>query len=387
MARHDRIISPPQTDVSASSGDMVGKQPKPNRKTGRKRVVQGALAVIAVVVVGWFGVQYWTTGRFMVKTDDAYVTADITLISSRVQGYVSEISVSENDPVTKGEALVRLDDGDYRIALQTAKSRVSTVGETLTRIKAQIEAAQAGVAQSQAMRNVARAQLRSAQTNADRIGKLARDNIVSQSKLDAATEGLDTAIASVANADASVSSAQAQVAVLNAQRAETQGLKHELELAVAQAKRNLDLTVLRAPADGTLANLAVEVGDLVAPGARLAAVVPQGSFYIEANFKETQMGGIALGADVSVTFDALAGQVFKGRVTSVAPATGSVFSLLPADNATGNFTKVVQRVPVRIAIAKPAIATGKLRAGLSAVVQVDSRTGADVAPTAIAAAE
>lgn len=148
--------------------------------------------------------------------------------------------------------------------------------------------------------------------------------------------------------------------------------------------------MLRAPADGTVANLAIEQGDLVQPGARLAALVPEDRLYIEANYKETQMPGVAPGATVHVTFDALPDLEFEGRVASAAPATGSVFSLLPADNATGNFTKVVQRVPVRIELPEEALATGQLRAGLSAVVAVDRRTapgGETTQQAALAATE
>ncbi|MBN2906202.1 MAG: HlyD family secretion protein [Rhodobacteraceae bacterium] len=310
----------------------------------------------------------------MVETDDAYVQADIALISSRVQGYVAALPATENAHVRAGDVLVRLDDGDYRIALATAKSRVDTAGRTLARIDAQTDAARAAVASAQAGRAAAEAQLRTASATLARISDLAKRNVATQAQLDTATEGFDTATANLAMARAAVTSAQAQVDVLIAQRAEAEGNRRELELAVAQAQRNLDLTVLRAPADGTLANLSLEVGDLVSPGTRLAALVPDDALYIEANFKETQMAGIAAGETVSVTLDALPGRTFEGVVASSAPATGSVFSLLPAENATGNFTKIVQRVPVRIALPTEAFATGQLRAGLSAVVTVDSRT-------------
>jgi membrane fusion protein (multidrug efflux system) len=322
----------------------------------------------------WKGEQYWTTGRFLVETDDAYVQADITLVSSRVQGYADEVLVSDNDHVQAGDILVRLDAGDYEIALQTAESRVATADQTLARIDAQTEAARAAVTQAQAGLDAAQAQLRNARANAARTRSLAGQGTVAQSQLDDAEETLDTATAGLAQAQAAVASAEAQVSVLTAQRAEAEGQKHELELAVAQARRNLDLTVLRAPADGTIANLALEQGDLVQPGTRLAALVPDDSLYIEANYKETQMEGVAPGATVHLSFDALPGQEFESTVASTAPATGSVFSLLPADNPTGNFTKVVQRVPVRIEIPEEALATGQLRAGLSAIVEVDRRT-------------
>lgn len=378
MARFDRTLSTPAD--APSPGEDTTETAKP--KIRRKRVLLLGAALLALGVVASFGQSYWTTGRFLVDTDDAYVTADVTLISSRVQGYVASVEVAENVVVQAGDVLVRLDDGDYTIALQVAQSRVASAGETLNRIDAQIEAAEAGVAAARAQHDMADAQLRRAQSNANRIRSLAGNNIAAQAQLDTAIEGLDTATANVASADAAIASAQAQVGVLRAQRAEASGTRHELELAAQQAQRNLDLTVLGAPSTGTVANLTLEVGDLVNVGTRLAALVPLNSLYIEANFKETQMAGIRPGADVHITFDALPDAEFEGKVASIAPATGAVFSLLPADNATGNFTKIVQRVPVRIAIPADALATGQLRAGLSATVEVDSRTGDDPATTA-----
>lgn len=369
MARHDRTISA-SSDAVPTEPSGAAKEPR-----GRKKAVLAIAALVVLGAVGWFGYQWWTVGRFMVDTDDAYVTADITLISSRVQGYVAAVEVQENQRVAAGDVLVRLEDGDYRNALDVARSREATASDTLARIDAQIEAARAGVIQAEAMRDVADAQLRTARTNAERVGQLNRDAIASQSQLDTATEALDTANASLAGADADILAAKAQVSVLEAQRAEAEGTRRELELAVNQASRDLDLTVLRAPADGMLAQLTLEVGDLVTPGARLAALVPTDTLYIEANFKETQLHGISEGAEALITFDALPDVEFEGHVVSVAPATGSVFSLLPSDNATGNFTKVVQRVPVRIAVPDEALASGHLRAGLSAVVEIDSRTG------------
>jgi len=373
MSRYDRTIEKPaKIDVAPPASDVPEKAKKPRGK----RIVGIAVAVAITAGLANFGHDYWTTGRFMIETDDAYVTADTTLISSRVQGYVVELPVKQNDSVHAGDILVRLDDGDFRIALESAIQRVEIADQTIARIGAQIKAAEASVEQAKAMQSFSEAEVRAAQRDHDRAQKLLESNVTSQASLDDATERLETATASLASAVAAVLNAKAQVGVLQAQKAEAEGTKRELELAVKQAQRDLDLTVLRAPADGTIGNMAVEVGDLVTPGVRLAALVPLSSLYIEANFKETQMYDIALGADVHITFDAIPDETFEGKVASVSPATGSVFSLLPADNATGNFTKIVQRVPVRIALPNDALESGHLRAGLSAVVEVDSRTGA-----------
>jgi len=386
MAHHDRTIAkktnvPDDPSIAAMSGTSAVTAPAlPETrvappKSRRKRLIVGIIALCILTGAGFWGQEYWTVGRFMVHTDDAYVTADVTLISSRVQGYVAQVPVIENATVKAGDVLVRLDNGDYVIALQTAQSRVATAADTLARIDAQIVAAQAGVAQSQAMAAKAEAQLRAAQSNARRVRALASSKVASQAQLDIAVEGLETAQSGVASATAAIATAEAQVGVLRAQHTEAEGAQRELELAAAQAQRNLDLTVLRAPTDGTIANLALKVGDLVNPGTRLAALVPLGALYVEANFKETQMGGVAPGAKAHISFDAASGQTFEGTVASISPATGSVFSLLPADNATGNFTKIVQRVPVRIAIPQEALNAGFLRAGLSVVIDVDRRTG------------
>ncbi|SNR69430.1 HlyD family secretion protein [Puniceibacterium sediminis] len=366
MSRHERL-----TPDSTKLDDPTAEAP---RKGSRKKVIFGLVGLIALGVGGWQGTQYWTAGRFMETTDDAYVAADVTLVSSRVQGYVATVSVGSNDHVSAGDILVRLDDGDYRNALATSQSRFATAGDTLARIDAQIAAARAGVAQAEAARDTADAQLRTARTNADRTEKLASNKVTSQAALDTATEDLDVARAGLASAEAAIASAEAQVAVLQAERAESEGQRRELGIAVDQARRDLDLTVLRAPADGIVANMTLEVGDMVAPGARLAALIPDGSLFVEANLKETQMAGVGPGALVEMSFDALPGQTFEGRVDSVAPATGAVFSLLPADNATGNFTKIIQRIPIRISLPEAALATGQLRAGLSTEISIDTRT-------------
>ncbi len=368
MSRHDRSI--------IETGEPESAQVQAPAKSRKKRLVLGVIGLIVVAGLADFGHSYWANGRFMIETNDAYVTADTTLISSRVQGYVVEVAVKHNDIVTAGQVLMRLDDGDYRIALDTAKERVHTADQTIARISAQTVAAEAGVMQAEAMQSVADAQMRAAKRAYDRAQQLVKTNTVSQAQLDQATESLETTTASLASAAAAIRNAEAQVGVLHAEQAEANGTKHELELAVNQAQRNLDLTVLKAPADGTIGNLSIELGDLVTAGTRLAALVPLNALYIEANFKETQMSEVTPGAEVSIAFDAIPGATFDGHVESISPATGSVFSLLPSDNATGNFTKIVQRIPVRISIPKSAMDTGNLRAGLSAVVEVDSRTSA-----------
>ena len=362
--------------ANAGASQAAAEGPTTRRKPGHKRLLLGVAAVAVLTVAGSLGYEWWTSGRFMYKTDDAYIQADIAAISPKIQGYVDRIPVVENQRVVAGDVIATLDDGDYRIALSSAQSHVEAQKATLTRIEAQIAAAQAAVDLAMAQKQSADAQLHNADLTATRQRALAATNSVAQSKADDAEAALEQARASSAGADAQIASAKANVAVLRAEYEEASSQMPALTLAVDQARRNLDLTVLKAPFDGVVANVAIERGDLVSSGQRLAAIVPIDQLYIEANYKETQLGGIRPGAVAHVSVDALDGDEFEGRVVSVAPATGALFSILPPSNATGNFTKIVQRVPVRISLPPEVLASGNLRAGLSVIVDVDSRTAA-----------
>jgi membrane fusion protein (multidrug efflux system) len=276
---------------------------------------------------------------------------------------------------------VTLDDGDYRIAHEQADAQIATQKLALNRIDAQIEGAKASLAQAEAQKTAYQAALEGAQVAETRAKELNSKAVGTTASLDSATVALDQARANLVGADANIVSARANIAVLQAQRAEAESTVRSLQLASDKAARDLGFTVLKAPYDGVVGNVSVQVGDLVSAGQRLAALVPVTQLYVEANFKETQIAHLVPGSKVHLHVDAFDKDDIVGTVTSIAPASGSVFSLLPAENATGNFTKITQRVPVRIAIPQDALDTGKLRAGLSVVVDVDSRT----APTDTAA--
>ncbi|WP_240722811.1 HlyD family secretion protein [Poseidonocella sp. HB161398] len=361
-----------QSGAGAPQGDAADGAP---RKRPLKRLVLGAVILAGLGYGGMQGYGWWTTGRFMETTDDAYLQADISEISPEVTGNITEVAVTGNQAVKAGDVLFRIDDGDYRIALDKARAEVATQKQTLARISAQIDASVAAVAQAEATQRSAEAALKNARSTAERVRNLNSSSFASQASLDDATAALEEAEAQAANAEASVRSANANVAVLKAQYAEAETQSRSLDLAVDQAQRDLDRTVLRAPYDGVVANISGETGELVSPGTLLAAVVPDGGLYVEANFKETQLGEIRPGATARLSFDMLPGLEVDGEVQSLAPATGALFSLLPPENATGNFTKVVQRVPVRIALPPEALEDGRLRAGLSTIVSVDTRTG------------
>lgn len=356
-----------------SSEDQPKAAPVPSdgaKPGGRRKFIIGGVALIALLAGGYEGWSWWTEGRFLVTTDDAYVQADLSLVASKITGYVAEIPVVANQHVKKDEVLLRIDDGDYRIALEQSQAKLTELSSTLTRIDAQIAAAESNVAQAEAQLGASDAVLVSARSAAERVRGLAKQHVSSQADLDKANEALATAEANLRASDAAIAGAKAQVEVLRAQRIEASATQRELELTVAQAQRNLDFTVLRAPFDGTVANIAIKQGELVSAGARLAAVVPDHGLYVEANLKETQLAEVRAGQIVKVSIDALDGHEVEGRVSSLAPATGAIFSLLPAENATGNFTKIVQRVPVRIELPDGTLG---LRAGLSVGVSIDIR--------------
>lgn len=340
----------------------------------RRSPVLPVIALALLGAAGWYGYGWWTEGRFMVSTDDAYIQGDITIISPKVSGYVEKVEVTSNQTVKAGDALVTLDGGDYQIALDQAYANRQSAELAVSRIDAQIIGGEAGLAQAKAQLGALDAAFRGAEINAKRAGDLAAKSVGTAADLDNASVALEQAKANLVAGQAAVASAEANLSLLQAQRNEALNGVKVAALAVDKAKRDLDFTVLKAPYDGVIGNLSVQAGDLVSAGKRLAALVPTSELFIEANFKETQIAHLEPGSKVKIHVDAYGEEPLEGTVTSIAPASGAVFSMLPAENATGNFTKVVQRVPVRIALPQAALAGGHLRAGLSVIVDVDTRT-------------
>ncbi|MBZ9723982.1 HlyD family secretion protein [Mesorhizobium sp. CO1-1-11] len=368
----------PATEAPEVPLQPVVAPPPAEAPAKKKRSVRSfLLPIIGLALLSggaWYGYDYWTTGRFMISTDDAYVQADMAFVSPKISGYVDQVLVSENQQVKAGDPLLTIDAGDYKIAVAQAEAQIATLAKTLDRIDAQTKAAQASLQQAQAQKVADRAAADNAGRAQQRAAQLVKTHVGTQAQLDDAQTALDQANAALVGADAQIAAAQANIGVLEAQRAESASTLASLQLGRDKAARDLSFTVLKAPYDGVVGNRSVEQGDLVSPGQKLAVVVPMDKLYIVANFKETQLARLVPGEKVNISVDAIDGQPIQGTVSSLAPASGAVFSLLPPENATGNFTKVVQRVPVRIDVPADALKTGKLRAGLSVVVAVDSRT-------------
>ncbi len=371
----------------------------PKRSGRLRRIILPVILIAAAGYAAKFGYDYFVEGRFLVTTDDAYVGANTAIIAAKAAGHLLQVPVVDNQIVHTGDLLALIDDGDYLVAVDAAEARVGTQDATIARFGRQVEAQGAVIAQAEAQVDASQAQLRSAEAEVqrasleyDRSFKLAQTNYGSQQRLEQATADRDrtaaalmAARASAASVAAALEGAKANLDVLKAQRNEAARQRDELMTALSKAKRDLSFTRVVAPFDGTVGNKAAQVGNLVQPGTRLMALVPLNASYVDANYKETQLGDIKPGQKADVAIDALGGAVVEGVVSSVSPASGAQFSLLPPDNATGNFTKVVQRVPVRITFPEEVLKTVPLRPGLSVVATVHTRDPDAPKPTLLGA--
>ncbi len=381
------------------AGGAPAETAAPKRSGRLRRFVLPVVVLVAVGYAGKFAYDYYVEGRFLVSTDDAYVGANTAIIAAKAPGHLMQVPVVDNQIVRRGDLLALIDDGDYRIAVDAAQAKVGTQDATIARFGRQIDAQAAVIDQAAAQVDASQAQLRSGEAEVqraaleyDRSYKLAQTNFGSQQRLEQATADRDRTIAALAAAKASAASAvaalegaKANLDVLKAQRNEASRQRDELMTALSKAKRDLDFTRVVAPFDGVVGNKAAQVGNLVAPGTRLMALVPLAASYVDANYKETQLDGIKQGQKADVSIDALGGQTVEGVVTSISPASGAQFSLLPPDNATGNFTKVVQRVAVRITFPDEVLKTVPLRPGLSVVATVHTRDPDAPKPTLLGA--
>jgi membrane fusion protein, multidrug efflux system len=341
----------------------------------KRRLAVPLLLAALLAAAGWGGWRWWTELRFLESTDNAYVQADLTVVSPRVEGYAAAVEVADNQHVRRGDVLVRLDDRDHRARLDEAeaalRARAAAVAIVASRLRLQAALAR----EAEARLASARADAARAHADLERYARLVERKNASAQTLDAARAEAERTRALVAAAEAALDAARDQALVLEAER---EGAEAERGVAAAArelARLALDDTAVRAPADGVVGNKAVQPGDYLKVGRQLMVLVPLDRTYVEANFKETQLGGLRVGDRVRVEVDAYPGVALQGTVESLAPASGSTFSLLPPENATGNFTKIVQRVPVRVGLPPDNPLAGRLRPGLSVVVTVDRQGG------------
>ena len=351
--------------------------PAPQPKSGKAKRILGIMALVVLAVVAYEGWHWFSYGRFHQETDDAYLAADMVMLQARDTGYIAEILVAPNAPVAKDQVIARIDPQDYELALETAANALSSAESATRQIEAQIIAGRAAIEQAEAALTAAEATNDGAQKAYRRARELKTTSVGTQAALDQAEASAKSAAAQVASATAAQAQAEAQLAVLNAQADSARLQVRAARTGLRQAQRDLDFTQIRAPFDGILTQRQIEVGSFVGSGSRIGTLVPVANLHVEANLKETQIAGIRPGASVRIRVDAWPDTVLHGSVDSLTAGTGQVFSLLPASNATGNFTKVVQRVPVRIRIDDKDRARLPLRPGMSVLVEIDTRTGED----------
>lgn len=369
-----------ETDSSPAAASRNGRSAatESDKPSTKKKIILSVVGVLVLILALW-GFQKWLYGRSHQSTDNAQVDGHIVPVLAKVGGYVKAVNVSENDSVSAGKVLVQLDDADYRVRYQQAQADLAAAEATgggggfSGQAQSQVQSAAGQRAALDAQIGAARANAKRADLDLARARELAEKQIISRQQLDAAQASAEVAHANLLAAErqasaagGTVNTAEAGVRVANARTMAARA-------AAENAKLQLDYTRITAPTSGEVSRKQVEVGQLVAPGQPLMSIVADTGVWVTANFKETQLAKIKPGQPVEFEIDAYGNCVGEGKVASVSGATGAKFALLPPDNATGNFTKVVQRVPVRIAVTKPCPGH-PLRPGLSAVVHVDTRS-------------
>ncbi|HET7882092.1 MAG TPA: HlyD family secretion protein [Acetobacteraceae bacterium] len=360
--------------IERAPGIHAGQR-KGGLRLNLKQTLIGAAGAIGVALAATYGMHYWQVGRFLVETDDAYVQADSIIIAPRVAGYIAEVPVNDNQPVKAGQVLARIDDRDLRTALDQATADRQAAESKIANLGAQIDLQQSLIQQAEAQLTSAQAAASFAAQDQKRYSDLARSGAGSVQQAQQTQSLLLQRAADLQRSQATLTSSRQQVEVLRTQQSEAQsGLRHA-QAVEQQAKLNLGYATITAPEDGTVGARTLRVGQYVQAGTQLMAVVPLRSVYVVANYKETQLTDVHPGQPVDIAVDTYPGQAVHGVVDSLAPASGQQFALLPPDNATGNFTKVVQRIPVKIMLHDSGALAGMLRPGMSVEPSIDTRKG------------
>jgi membrane fusion protein (multidrug efflux system) len=329
--------------------------------------------LLALAAGAYFGEEYWRVGRFEESTDDAYVKADFTIVAPKVSGYIAEVLVEDNQAVKAGDVVAKIDDRDFQAALDQAKANVAAAESQIRSIDAQMKLQQAVIAQAEAEIGSAQAAVTFAKKDQARYQRLMNDGYGTVQRSQQAETALRQSTAALRGAQAGLIAAEQKVGVLQTER-ENAVAERDRDLAQQhQAELNLSYTTIVAPVDGVVGARSLRVGQYVQAGTQLMAVVPLHAAYVVANFKETQLRYMRKGQPVRISIDSYPDVTLTGHVDSLSPASGLEFSLLPPDNATGNFTKIVQRIPVKIVIDPSALSDDLLRAGMSVEPVVNTR--------------
>jgi membrane fusion protein, multidrug efflux system len=344
---------------------------RPSRKAIQRTALALALT-LGIVAAADFGYGYLTTGRYLESTDDAYVKADSTIVSPKVSGYIAQVLVGDNQPVKAGQILARIDDRDFRAALDSAHADVDAAEAAVRNLDAQVALQQPIIEQETADVAAAEANLQFAQEEQARYDGLMKTGSGTIQRAQQTDAALREKSAQLQHEKFGLVAAQRKIDVLTTDRAKAVAQLDRARAVEQQAALNLSYTRISAPVDGTVGARSLRVGQFVQAGTQLMAVVPLDAVYVVANFKETQLTHVRNGQPVEIRIDSFHGTRLKGHVDSLSPASGLEFALLPPDNATGNFTKIVQRVPVKIVLDDHNL-TGLLRPGMSAEPTVNTK--------------
>ena len=369
------------TPAPVESTDTVARKP-----VSRKAALRMAALALAVVGGVSYASHWWASGRFIEDTDDAYVGADVTVISAKVPGYITDVAVLDNQFVKAGDLLARIDVRDYKAALAKAEGAVAAQRARLANLDAVEQLQHAVISQAKAQIDGRSAEAQRALNDKVRYQSLVSSQAVSVQSAQRVDATWKTAQADRVHAEAGLLAARQQLVVIDTQREQTRAALAQAEADREQARLNIGYTELRAPVDGYVGNRRAKVGAFAAAGSQLISVVPAHGLWVDANFKEDQLARMQVGQAVNVSADILPGRTFHGRVESIAPATRAQFSVLPPENATGNFTKIVQRVPVRVRLEGSDADFGALRPGLSVIAEIDTKAQTQAQPR-VASAE
>ena len=383
LRRGKKTAPMPVASPTPTAGAPDAAAPKTPRGSATKRVILGLVALLALTAGARYGWHWWTDGRFEEATDDAFLQADKVTVAPKVGGFVADSLVTDNQPVKAGAVLARIDDRDYQVVLlqdqadlDKSKASLEGVASALIQQNARIVEARADLANTKAaLAFAAQEQTRYADLVARGAGTTQRsqqassDLLMKQAAYDKAAAGYDAA--------------QKQTDGLRSLEEAARASLRRSEINLDQAKLNIGYTTIKAPIDGVVGDRSLRQGQLVQAGTNLLTIVPMGpAIYLIANFKETQVGKMVEGQAARFTIDAFGDHVFHGHIESFAPGTGSQFALLPPENATGNFTKIVQRVPVKISLDAGDPLIARLRPGLSAEAVIDTRDEPEREPPA-----
>ena len=354
----------------APATEIAQPAPKAAKTGGFRRLLLAGAAVAVLAGASWYGFDYWTVGRFLVSTDDAYIKADNTTVAPKVSGYLHEVLVGDNERVKAGQTLARIDDRDFKVALDQAKADVAAAEASVASKRAQLDVQQAIIDAARATLDVDTASATFATQENKRYTDLASTGYGSVQNAQAAQSRNASAQAAIERDKANLASALKQVELLKAEIAQAVAATSRANALQHQAELNLSYTTIIAPIDGVVGNRTLRAGQYVQAGTQLMSLVPASGAYVIANFKETQLTHVQAGQAVDIDVDMFPGKAVHGHVDSLAPASGQEFALLPPDNATGNFTKVVQRIPVKILLDSSSV---ELRPGMSVIPTIQTR--------------